>query len=79
MTGDLDGAARELAEALRQDPRDATAHGNLAAVLARQGKTAEAIAHYEDALRLNPGDAAARRGLEDLRRGTDRRTAPEPL
>lgn len=33
------------------------AHGNLGAALARRGRTDEAIVHYREALRINPGDA----------------------
>jgi tetratricopeptide (TPR) repeat protein len=38
--------------ALRLNPDDAYAHCNLAGVLQRQGKSAEAIAHYQAALRV---------------------------
>ena len=39
------------------------AHNNLGVVLSRQGKFAEAMAHYAEALRINPGYAGAYNNL----------------
>jgi tetratricopeptide (TPR) repeat protein len=47
-------AIRELEAALKVDPMNATAHGNMGAVLLKQGKTGEAIQWLEKALTLNP-------------------------
>ena len=41
----------------------AEAHYNLGSVLSVQGKVPEAIAHYEQALRLNPDYAEAHNNL----------------
>ena len=39
------------------------AHANLASALALQGRTDEAVAHYEEALRINPGHARSHNNL----------------
>ncbi|HUG12024.1 MAG TPA: tetratricopeptide repeat protein [Opitutaceae bacterium] len=49
---------------LRMNPASWSAHNNLAVELARQpGRSAEAIAHYEEALRLRPHHAQAHYNL----------------
>jgi len=50
--GHLDKAVELLRETLRIQPDFATAHENLARVLALQGNRSEAIYHYEEALRI---------------------------
>jgi Flp pilus assembly protein TadD len=47
----------ELAAAVRLDPRNAEAHNNLGAILVKQGRVEEAMAHYTEALRHDPDDA----------------------
>jgi tetratricopeptide (TPR) repeat protein len=44
------------------------AHGNLVAALAASGRTEEAIAEFEEALRLKPDLVSARRNLELIRK-----------
>ena len=68
MKGETAPAARQFAEVLRLDPRDAAAHYNLGVLLARQGRFDEAIAHYEEALRIEPGYESASRALQEARR-----------
>ncbi len=46
-------------DALTKNPGSWVAHDNLASVLGRNGKIGEAIAHYEQALRLKPDYAEA--------------------
>jgi hypothetical protein len=44
--------------ALRANPDDANAHAQLALLLVQEGKIAEAIGHYREALRITPDDPA---------------------
>src|SRR5439155_21631783 len=41
-------------KAVRLNPGNPTAHNNLAITCKKLGRTAEAIAHYRDAIRLKP-------------------------
>ena len=52
-----------LAHAVDLAPADAAAHVNLANGLVQAGRLAEGVAHLRDALRLDPGQALARRQL----------------
>ncbi len=63
---ELDPAAESLGEALRVNPSNVGAHLSMARLLAGRGNQAEAVRHYETALRLEPGCEEARRGLEQL-------------
>lgn len=56
-------AETHLRRALGLDPRNAEAHNNLANLLARSGRLAEAIAHYENALAIKPSLESARANL----------------
>ena len=56
---DPDGFEDRLRKALRQAPNDATIHRFAAAHAAAQGRHAEAIAHSQRAVALNPEDAEA--------------------
>ena len=49
------GSAEKVEATLSANPNDAKAHLILADELSSQGKLDEAIAHYRDAVRLNPG------------------------
>ncbi len=44
-------------------PDSPETHNNLATALDAQGRVAEAIQHYEEALRLRPSDAKAHKNL----------------
>ena len=57
-------AAGEFAVVAQLRPADAVTQYNLAIALARAGHLDEAIAHFSEALRLNPDFEAARRDLE---------------
>jgi len=59
----FDAAATELAAANRLDPRDADTLAHLAFCEARLGRTAEARAHLEAALALDPNQSLARQML----------------
>jgi tetratricopeptide (TPR) repeat protein len=52
--GDLTRCIQRLGEALSIDPDFAEAHSDLAAILARVGRTDEALGHAQTAFRLNP-------------------------
>ncbi|HEY2952393.1 MAG TPA: molecular chaperone DnaJ, partial [Verrucomicrobiae bacterium] len=54
----------ELETDLRLNPKDFKAHGNLGSIFLQEGNLAAAVMHFESALRLNPGDALARAGLD---------------
>jgi predicted negative regulator of RcsB-dependent stress response len=51
---------------VRLAPDLAKAHEFLGDALAAQGRTAEAAAHYQRALQIEPGNEQARRALEML-------------
>lgn len=53
---DWAAAEADYRDALKFAPRYADAHANLGAVLIRQGRFAEAIPHYDAALRFDPDD-----------------------
>src|SRR5262249_33893844 len=57
--GRVDDAARDLAEAVRLLPPSASAHLNLAPVLAEKGERDRAAALAREALALQPGYAKA--------------------
>ena len=61
--GELPAAAEALRQALTIDPHSLAALNNLGIVLSREGKPAEAIPLYEEALEVRPGDAATKRNL----------------
>ena len=61
--GDLAAADETLRRALAIDPHSMTALNNLGIVLAREGKPAEAIPLYQQALKVRPEDLATKRNL----------------
>jgi tetratricopeptide (TPR) repeat protein len=65
--GKFTEAQRELTEALRLNPNDFDAQYNLGNALTQQDRVAEAIPHYEAALRLRPEHAKVREILEQAR------------
>jgi Flp pilus assembly protein TadD len=68
--GRLPDAARELSEAVRLSPRDATAHYNLGHALAASGRPGEALRRFRDAARLQPSFVEAHNNLGALLRQT---------
>jgi len=52
--GRLTEAITELQTALKMNPMNAVAHGNMGCVLLKQGKTSEAIPWLEKAVQLDP-------------------------
>jgi tetratricopeptide (TPR) repeat protein len=65
--GDIPAATACYRRALGLKPRNAPeVETSLATALRRQGKFAEAIAHYQEAMRLRPGHATALYNLSEL-------------
>lgn len=62
----LDEAMRELEEATRLNPSYARAHTRLGEILERRGDTARAREQFRLAVAADPGDRAARAGLDRL-------------
>jgi len=60
QTGDLKGASDEFEATLRIDSQNATAHYNLALLLARDNRHEQAIVHLQAVSNINPNDFAAR-------------------
>jgi Tfp pilus assembly protein PilF len=65
---DWDAAAKSYEETLRHAPKMAEAHDRLAIVRGEQGRTAEAIAEFEQAATLRPDLFAVRYHIGALRR-----------
>ncbi len=63
----LPASLEEMKRVLVADPTSAVWHANTGAVLARLGRYDEAIAEYEEALRLQPDLARAQQALKVLR------------
>jgi hypothetical protein len=61
--GAIDAACRVYSEAIVHHPQNPMAHVNLANLLLRANKYAEAREHYETALRIDPDHAQAHQGL----------------
>ncbi len=61
--GAIDAACRVYAEAIQHHPDHPTGHVNLANLLFRANKHAQAREHYEAALRIDPDHAQAHQGL----------------
>lgn len=59
-----DEAVQYWKKALEQDPRSAAAHNNLAVAYEKRGALDEAGREYEEALRLDPGNAQIRGNYE---------------
>ncbi|MFC6152705.1 tetratricopeptide repeat protein [Nocardioides yefusunii] len=54
IAADIDAAARSFERALRLDPEEYLAHYNLGYLAQQADDTAEALAHYDDVLEINP-------------------------
>jgi Flp pilus assembly protein TadD len=65
--GDLDGAATVFTGLLALNPLDAGIHAALGSVFHQQGRTAEAIASYDEALELDGDTVLARVNRGELR------------
>ena len=65
--GQINDAIREYAEVLRVNPRHTVTHLNLGVLLVRQQRLPEAIARFEDAVRLEPGNRTAQDYLNQAR------------
>jgi tetratricopeptide (TPR) repeat protein len=63
---------------LQQAPESAQTHNNLGIALGIQGRLDDAIKHFEEALRIQPGFADAERNLATAREARDRRPSPRP-
>jgi Flp pilus assembly protein TadD len=61
-----DEAARAYREAIKLDPKSATAHYNLGSSLARSGKFAEAESHLRRAIEADPKNATAHQALAQV-------------
>jgi tetratricopeptide (TPR) repeat protein len=70
LQGRFDEAAGELAVAVRLRPGHAQAHVSFGDVLVALKRPEEATAQFAQALRLDPDHPGARRGLEQLNRGS---------
>jgi tetratricopeptide (TPR) repeat protein len=73
-------AEKQYREAIRIYPEASDMHMGLGAMLGNQGKFDEAIASFEEALRLDPNNAVARRLLDQARglREKKARETPPP-
>jgi tetratricopeptide (TPR) repeat protein len=63
---ELQEATAKFQHAIKLAPDSAIAHHYLGIVLEKQGDTADAIAAYQKAVSLNPGDTVARQSLDRL-------------
>ena len=57
--GDFEGAIKDLDEAIRLDPKNATAWHDRGFAKKELGRYAEEIADYDEAIRLDPKNATA--------------------
>jgi Tfp pilus assembly protein PilF len=69
--GDMKGALDEFETALRHDPEQYMAHNSLGELLMKQEKGPEAKAHFEQALRIDPGYTPAKRNLAAMGLGQE--------
>jgi len=67
MAGRYEEAKAELEKAIKLNPMNATAHGNMGHLLMRQGKSHEAIPWLEKAIELNPTLEGAPQALSEAR------------
>src|SRR4051812_15234977 len=63
LEGDLEGAGREYAQALADDPGNATALNNMGFLQAGEGRFADAIGFYRQAVAAAPERAMAHANL----------------
>ena len=77
--GNLDAAVLAAEAALTINPNSTTAHSLLGTLYEKKGNDAQAIAHVEAVLELNPDSAADAAKLEMLRRGVRAMAVPPPV
>lgn len=66
-SGNHDGAAVVFAGLIAMNPKEAAIHAALGSVFQEQGKTAEAVAAYDEAIKLEAYSALARVNRGELR------------
>jgi tetratricopeptide (TPR) repeat protein len=71
-TGRTEEATQQFQRAIELAPENARMYQNLAMVLSSEGRNDDALAVYSQILRLNPGDADARRRAAELRQALGR-------
>lgn len=69
---DLDGAIREVSEAIEMDPKQASTYSNLGALQLAAGKQVEAEAAFKKAVEMNGKDVAAQLALGNFYWATGR-------
>jgi len=74
-TGAIEAACRVYSEAIAHHPQNPIGHVNLANLLLRASRHAEARAHYETVLRIDPEHAPAHQGLGAVLSDLGERTA----
>ena len=73
--GAIDAACRVYSEAIAHHPQNPIGHVNLANLLLRANRHADARGHYEAVLRIDPGHAPAHQGLGAVLSDLGERTA----
>ena len=67
MQGSLEQAISYYTKALRSDPFLAEVHNDIGMAFLRRGMAKEAALHFEEALKIHPGDQKAERNLRSAR------------
>jgi superkiller protein 3 len=73
--GDLEEAKTHYLAALRVDPKQTLAYNNLGKLYLTQGQTSQAVAQFNEALRLNPDYKEAEENLR-IAKGADDQVSP---
>lgn len=74
---DLDGAVREIEEAIQLDPQQSTTYSNLGALELARGQNIQAEAAFKKAVETDPNSATAHLGLANFYWATGRRRDAE--
>jgi Tfp pilus assembly protein PilF len=75
---DLDGAVKEIEEAIQLDPQQASTYANLGALQQARGNTAEAEAAFKQAVQTDPKSVVARLALANFYWASGRRPEAWP-
>jgi tetratricopeptide (TPR) repeat protein len=67
VTGEIEGALGQFNRVLATEPDNLNAHYNLGRALVLRADLAGAIAHFEQAVRIDPGDALSSKSLRETR------------